>query len=236
MKKYENFIRRTLLTLSLLSAIPNTVNADDNFSYTPDELTELATRWLSEQLTNEDNETEVQLTALDNRIGNKSCAHLPALSLPVNYNSRQTTVQISCSSPASWQLFVPARLTEWVHLVVSRQNISPGTVLTADMLEVQRRERRLVRGKVVQDQQQIIGSRNKRSLSLGQIINLQDLCLVCRGDIVTIQVSQGGLAVSTTGVAQHDGSLGDTVEVRNQQSGRSISTEVVGVNQVRIKF
>ena len=82
----------------------------------------------------------------------------------------------------------------------------------------------------------IVGSRNKRSLSVGQIISLQDLCLVCRGDIVTIQISNSGLSVSASGVAQQDGTFGDTVTVKNQQSGRNVQTEVVGVNQVKVKF
>lgn len=236
MKKYENFIRQALFTASLLWLCLLKVQASDSQSYTPEHLTELARVWVTEQLTTTDADTEVQLTALDNRIGNKSCAHAPEFSLPANYNPRQTTVQVSCGAPLSWQLFIPARLTEWLELVVSRQNMTPGTTLTADMLEIQRRERRLVRGTVVQAPDLILGSRTKRSLSVGQIISLQDLCLVCRGDIVTIQISQGGLAVSTTGVAQQDGSLGDTVQVKNQQSGRNISSEVVGVNQVRIKF
>lgn len=236
MKKYENFICQALFTASLLWLCLLKVQASDSQSYTPEQLTELARVWVTQQLTTADADTEVQLTALDNRIGNKNCAHAPEISLPVNYNPRQTTVQVSCNAPLVWQLFIPARLTEWLELVVSRQNIAPGTALTADMLEIQRRERRLVRGVIVQEPALIVGSRNKRSLSVGQIISLQDLCLVCRGDIVTIQISQGGLAVSTTGVAQQDGSLGDTVQVKNQQSGRNISSEVVGVNQVRIKF
>ncbi len=237
MKKYEKFL--VILPLLLILLCGKTVLAEESpfEAYTPEQLTQLAHDWLSETLLPDlAADTELQVTALDPRLGSKFCDNALAFSLPSHINPRQTTVQISCDSPASWQLFLPVRITEWLSLVVMRQNIAPGTVLTVDMVEIQRRERRLVRGAIIQQPEQIIGSKAKRSLSLGQIITLQDLCLVCRGDIVTIEISNSGLFVSASGMVQQDGSLGDMVTVKNQQSGRNIQAEVTGVNQVQVKF
>lgn len=236
MKKYENFIY-ALVIGSLLTASSQTAAQTHEQQYTPAQLTELASEWLKTELAvADDKDTAIHITALDSRIGTKICVEALNFSLPAQYNPRQTTLQISCTAPVTWQLFVPVKISEWLELVVIKQNITPGTPLTADMLEIQRRERRLVRGQIVTDPMMIIGSRNKRSLSSGQILNLQELCLVCRGDIVTIQINNSGLAVSATGVAQQDGTLGDTIAVKNQQSGRTIQTEVVAVNQVQVKF
>ncbi|MCB5227728.1 flagellar basal body P-ring formation protein FlgA [Alishewanella sp. 16-MA] len=241
MKKYENFRHTTaLITLLCLSlTLSASAFAEQNTlaSYSPEQLTTLTENWLNDTLASElSADTEVSVTPLDTRIGDKECANALQFSLPASYNPRQTTVQLSCDSPVAWQLFISAKITEYLDLVVMRQNISPGTVITADMLEIERRERRLVRGNIVQQPAEIIGSKNKRSLSVGQIINLQDLCLVCRGDIVTIEINNSGLSVTATGVVQQDGTLGAIVTVRNQQSGRSIQAEVVGVNQVQVKF
>lgn len=236
MKKYENFIYGLAIG-SLLTVSSQTAAQTNEQQYTPAQLTELASEWLETELAvADDKDTEIQITALDSRIGTKICVEALNFSLPAQYNPRQTTLQISCAAPVTWQLFVPVKISEWLELVVIKQNITPGTPLTADMLEIQRRERRLVRGQIVTDPMMIIGSRNKRSLSSGQILNLQELCLVCRGDIVTIQINNSGLAVSATGIAQQDGTLGDTIAVKNQQSGRTIQTEVVAVNQVQVKF
>jgi len=241
MKKYENIILFSqllcavvILTVAKAYAVPAVTTSH---LYTAEELTDLAKNWLVNELnTSDDPDTEIQITPLDNRIGQKECDTALTFSLPSNSNTRQTTVQISCLSPTSWQLFLPVRVTQWLELLVIQQNITPGTVITADMLSMQRRERRLVRGNFVQDPAVIIGSKNKRSFSVGQIINLNDLCLVCRGDIVTIQINHSGLSVSATGIAQQDGTFGDVVTVKNQQSGRNVQTEVVGVNQVKVKF
>lgn len=236
MKKYENFIY-ALAIGSLLTTSSQATAQTNEQQYTAAELTTLATDWLSAELAlTEGSSQDIQVTPLDTRIGTKICSEPLSFTLPAQYNPRQTTLQISCATPASWQLFVPVRITEWLDLVVIKQNIAPGTPLTADMLEIQRRERRLVRGQIITDPAKVIGSRNKRSLSSGQVLNLQELCLVCRGDIVTIEINNNGLAVSATGVAQQDGTLGDTIAVKNQQSGRTIQTEVVAVNQVQVKF
>ncbi|GHG69143.1 flagella basal body P-ring formation protein FlgA [Alishewanella longhuensis] len=236
MKKYENFILYLILTVYLWLSYPLFAVPQTSQWYSPEQLTEMARDWLTEELLALNTDAELHVTALDNRLGSKECTAALNFTLPAGYNPRQTTVQISCSGPTPWQLFLPVRLTEWLELVVIKQNITPGTVITADMLELQRRERRLVRGTIIQDPTMVLGSRNKRSFSVGQIISLQDLCLVCRGDIVTIQVSNNGLSVTATGIAQQDGTLGDAITVRNQQSGRNIQTEVVGVNQVKVKF
>ncbi len=236
MKKYENFLIYLSLTVFLWLSNPSFAVTKTPYRYTPEQLTALASAWAKNELLTDNTETELSITALDNRIGEKECATELVFSLPANHNARQTTLQINCSAPTPWQLFLPLRVTEWLELVVAKQNINLGTVVTADMLQIERRERRLVRGHFIQEPATIIGSRSRRSVSIGQIISLQELCLVCRGDVVTIQISNNGLSVSASGVAQQDGSFGDTVTVKNQQSGRNIQTEVVGVNQVRVKF
>ncbi|SEA45067.1 flagellar basal body P-ring formation chaperone FlgA [Alkalimonas amylolytica] len=205
--------------------------------YSTEELTELALQWLNEtQQQDEQAERQWQLQGLDPRIGVKSCAAPVELSLPGALRNRQATVQIRCEAPQPWQLFIPARFTDLVTAVVARQNLSPGTRLTADMLQLEQRERRLQRGTPVDNPEFILGARNRRAISLGQIISLQDLCLVCRGDVVTIHVDHASLSVSATGIAEQDGSLGDLIRIRNRQSNQLIEASVTAVNEVKVHF
>ncbi len=197
----------------------------------------MTTDWLSAELgITADSNIELDVTPLDNRIGDKTCLTAPGFDRSKNANQRQFTVNISCTSPAPWRLYLPVKITEIVAAVTVRQNIATGTVITADMLEITDKERRFVRGNLVTEPRQIIGARSKRALNIGQPVTMQDLCLVCRGDVVTILIDNSGLSVSASGIAEQDGTLGDTIAVRNQQSGRNIQTEVVAVNQVRVKF
>ncbi|MDX1678699.1 flagellar basal body P-ring formation chaperone FlgA [Arsukibacterium sp.] len=236
MNKYDKFYPVFVILLFFLSNLSLAAQADTR-QYSPEQLTDMTEIWLKQELNiTLDSNIKIEVVPLDSRIGDKICTEAPEFSQPQNSNSRQFTVNISCSQPGSWQLYLPVKVTEMVETVTVRQNIATGTVITADMLQKEAKERRFVRGNLVSDPRQIVGARSKRSLSNGQLITMQDLCLVCRGDVVTILVDNSGLSVSASGIAEQDGTLGDTITVQNQQSGRKIQTEVVAVNQVRVKF
>ncbi|MAA96420.1 MULTISPECIES: flagellar basal body P-ring formation chaperone FlgA [unclassified Arsukibacterium] len=236
MNKYEKFYLIFFISLFLISNL-SFAKQPELLQYSPEQLTEMTGQWLRQELNiANDSGIELSVVPLDNRIGDKICAVKPQFSRPQQRYSRQVTVNISCTEPGPWQLYVPVKITEMVEAVTVRQNIATGTVITADMLHVEDKERRFVRGNLVTDPRQIIGARSKRALNNGQLITMQDLCLVCRGDVVTILIDNSGLSVSASGIAEQDGTLGDTIAVQNQQSGRKIQTEVVAVNQVRVKF
>ncbi|MDX3775684.1 flagellar basal body P-ring formation chaperone FlgA [Chromatiaceae bacterium AAb-1] len=205
--------------------------------YTPAEITVLTENWLKQELAvSDDSETRIQVIPLDNRIGNKICQQQLQLSMPQGSSQRQSTVQISCPDELSWQLYIQVRISQIILATTLRQNIITGSRLTADTLQQEPRELRFIRGTPVTEPEQVIGARAKRAMSMGQIITLQDLCLVCRGDVVTITVDDNGLSVSATGIAQQDGTLGDTISVVNRQSNRTIKAEVTAVNTVKVKF
>lgn len=236
MIKYDKFYQAFFISLFFISNM-TWANQSGMQQYSPEQLTEMTAQWLRNELgITTDSQVELDVTPLDSRIGDKTCSDKPEFSRPYSSNSRQFTVNISCSKPGSWQLYLPVKVTEMVAAVTVRQNIATGTVITADMLQMEDKERRFVRGNLVSDPRQIVGARSKRSLNNGQLITMQDLCLVCRGDVVTILIDNSGLSVSASGIAEQDGTLGDTIAVQNQQSGRKIQTEVVAVNQVRVKF
>lgn len=233
MKKYENLVKQTLIATSLWLSLPCD---SSELSYSPQQLTELAEQWLQQQLADDNSQRQLDINALDSRIGNKTCLQAPEFRLSQPAGQRQNTVVIRCNDTPGWQLYLPVRIDEIVQTLVLRQNISADSVLTASMLESTSRQRRFIRGNLVTDARSIIGAKTKRALSMGQILTFQDLCLVCKGDVVTIAIDDKGLAVSVSGIATEDGSLGDVIPVQNRQSKRTIRAEVVGVNRVEIRF
>lgn len=236
MKKYQNLLGSLsqLYLIILLLLLPNLALASE---YTAAELTHAADSWLNEQLSQLSNaDLSPKLTALDERIGVKHCAQPLDFSLTQPISQRQNTVLIQCLADVQWKLYLSVRIDEIVQAVILKQNIATGAHIAADMLAIETRERRFVRGSLVAEPRQIIGAKAKRSLSMGQMLTLQDVCLVCKGDLVTISVSNNGLNVAASGIAQQDGSLGDTIELINQQSKRTVRAEVMGVNSVSIKF
>ena len=239
MKMYDKICRIAKIILpGLAVALCQPVMADETSdSFSTEQLSELALQWLNDTQQQEGQPgREWQVQGLDPRIGVKHCTQPLEFSLPGALRNRQATVQIRCEAPQPWQLFIPARFTDLIQAVVARQNLPPGTRITLDMLQIEQRERRLQRGTPVDDPSIIVGARNRRAISLGQIISLQDLCLVCRGDVVTIHVDHASLSVSATGIAEQDGSLGDLIRIRNRQSNQLIEARVTGVNAVKVQF
>ncbi|QBL09922.1 flagellar basal body P-ring formation protein FlgA [Rheinheimera sp. D18] len=234
MKKYENLFKQALIITSFF--VFNVIAAEP-VSYSPAELTAAATDWLTEQLPADASQNiKIDVNELDYRIGNKSCEIPLTFNLAQAITQRQNTIQIRCNTTDSWQLYVPVKIDEIIEAVILQQNISVGSVITADMLTTDTRERRFIRGSLVTHAEDVVGAKTKRSLSIGQILTFQDLCLVCKGDVVTISINDNSISVAATGVAQSDGSLGDTIKVMNQQSKRAINAEVIAVNLVKVKF
>lgn len=67
-------------------------------------------------------------------------------------------------------------------------------------------------------------------------INLQHICMVCKGDLVTIFAKTGTLTIKTTGFALQDGNVGEQIRVKNQKSGKTISARVQDVKSVAVNL
>ena len=51
-----------------------------------------------------------------------------------------------------------------------------------------------------------------------------------------IEVRQGGLLVQTVGLAKAAGKTGDTIPIKNQQSGREVLGRVIAAGLVQVGF
>jgi len=233
MKMYDKFLKRPVFC-AFSACVFGMIFSLHAASFSPEQLTEATSEWLKQQPELASG-TESQISLLDRRLSHKSCDEPLQFSFagPV---SNQATVHIRCESPARWQQFVTVRFSQHTEAVLSLRNLTSGSIITADMLTLGKADLRLARGSLVKSMDLVIGARVKRSLGAGQIVTLQDLCLVCKGDIVTISGLNNGLEVRTVGIAQTDGILGDQIKVTNRQSGRAVTAEVVAVKKVAIKF
>lgn len=233
MKMYDKFLHHPLLYLVSVACL-GSVFSLQAATFSPQQLTAATDDWLKQQQ-QVPTGTQTEISSLDSRLGQKKCQQPLQFSFvgPVNH---QATVQIRCTAPQKWQLYVSVRFTQQTEAVLSVTNVASGTLITADMLTLGQTDQRLARGALIKNPLQVIGARVKRSLSAGQVVTLQDLCLVCKGDIVTISGLNNGLEVTTSGIAQVDGILGDQIQVTNRQSNRTVVAEVVAVKKVAIKF
>jgi flagella basal body P-ring formation protein FlgA len=182
-------------------------------------------------------ELSYKFVPLDRRIKIKPCDDDLHLAIPGSASlSKQTAVQISCHSPKSWNLYVQVRITKMIPVVVARNNLAPGTVITSNSISVIMKDATQIRGRALQQANQLYGAKASRYITAGQAVTLRQVCLVCKGDMVTIVAKLKGLRVKTTGISQQNGSLGDNIAILNNRTNKRIDARVVAVNRVEINI
>lgn len=178
----------------------------------------------------------VKAANLDSRLKLTICPEYLESSVPGKQSlTGNVTVLVSCRSE-SWQVYVPVRIQLLLPRVVATKPLARGVVLSASDLAVQMVETRFQRGVVFEHPQQIIGSKVKRNVNMGDSIQGSDICLVCRNDSVLIKAGRSGLNIVTKGTALSDGSLGEQIRVQNTKSKRVVDGTITGVGEVTVNF
>lgn len=206
-------------------------------NYSMADLTDNAAQWLESQAANSAlNQLKIQVYPLDVRLADKSCEQQLIFSLVGEQLQRQNTVKVQCPDESGWQLFISAKVSQMVTAVAVTRQLAAGSYLTSEMLTQTETELLQSRGPLVSDTDLVVGARTKKTLNAGQILTQNDLCLVCKGDVVTIVGVSTGLSVTTQATALQDGALGADVKVQNLQSKRVLTAQITAVKRVEIKL
>ena len=206
--------------------------------YSKEKLQTLAASYIKQQLSPKSDEfTQVTTLDLDSRIADRYCENALQLNTPSEppFN-RQVTVQLSCEDLQGWSQYVHVRIVELAPMVVASEHLSRGEVIQAHHLSVEMKPKHFVRVQHVQDTQHLIGSRSKRNIRSGLPIVLSQICMVCKGDSVSIVATIRGLKIKTSGLALEDGTLGEQVRVKNAKSGKVLNARVDGVESVQVNI
>jgi flagella basal body P-ring formation protein FlgA len=125
---------------------------------------------------------------------------------------------------------------ETVEAAVLTRNVERSDVLRSSDVVTERRPKAEVGGDAAV-RSRAVGMQMRRQLRAGQAIKVADLGkpdLVQRDDNVTLIFESAGLYLTIRGKALESGTEGDTVNVINLQSKRTVSGVVIGRDQVAI--
>ncbi|TCW33440.1 flagellar basal body P-ring formation chaperone FlgA [Marichromatium gracile] len=171
-------------------------------------------------------EIEVLVGQIDARLRLARCDRTPNASLaPGARTSGSTTVNLRCSKPVQWSIFVPARIERHTQVVVVARPIAREQRIQATDLRRERQEVSSLSGGYFRDPNAVIGMEARRALTPGQVITSAHVAprkLVERGQLVTIYSGDGGLMVRMSGEALEDGAAGERIRVRNRSSRRIV--------------
>jgi flagella basal body P-ring formation protein FlgA len=178
----------------------------------------------------------IQVRDVDERIDIPRCAS--PFVFETNSNLQQQSnmsIKVTCNN-TNWYLFMHANVAVIQQVVVTSENLSPGTLLSSSNIEVIEMDKNKLRGSTFSTMNEIVGARIKRRTRSGNVINDSMLCFVCKGDRVTIAAVSGGLSIKVYGVAEQDGVLGDTIQVRNISSDKLVFAKIASTSQVEINI
>ena len=125
-------------------------------------------------------------------------------------------------------------------LPVPSVTIYPGDTINESMLKDRTfPENYRYRTAVIESPRVLAGKMARRTLLPGEPIPMSavdDPKLVTRGVQAQIVFEEGGLSIMGTGIPLQSGALGETIQVKNADSGRIITGRVQSDGRIRIGF
>lgn len=197
-----------------------------------------AKKFLEEKQVSADKENiEVTIGNIDSRLRLAKCDAPLTFFLPqANKLRGKTTVGIRCNGSKSWKIYVSANVIEHQSAWVLSRNVASGEMLTEGDLVKTKIAVSDTRKIPMTDLKQVLNASVKRTMRAGSPIYQGNLCLVCRGDKVSVSATNEYFSINVEAIAMGDALLGETVNVKNPSSRKVFGATVVGKNQLNVKI
>ncbi|MCP4273552.1 MAG: flagellar basal body P-ring formation protein FlgA [Gammaproteobacteria bacterium] len=200
------------------------------------QLKSIAENYIQHKLqTNSDRKYEIQSGKLDPRLRLVQCDSLPeAFTPPGSTLQGNTTVGIRCNSPKPWSIYIPVKIAIYQQAMVATIKLARGHILSDDDITLEEVDISRIRGQAFTDSAPLTGTKLKTSVQPGQVLDTTHVCLVCKGDPVTITADDQLISISMSGIALNDGSKGDIIRVQNNASRLIIDATIMDNHTVTV--
>lgn len=241
-KKAMNMLKKfNLLWFIVITMIstPYSISAQEYKALTHKSVMTDVIKFVEEQV-DAQNKSNVRVTALplDSRIKLHVCDEDLKFALANKRSfTRQFPVKVSCEVGVKpWKTYVQVIVSEMLETLVVTKNIAKGARIEADMLELKLIDKHRVKSRSINSSKDIIGGRAMRNISRGYQIGQRDVCLVCKGDDVSIIAKSGGMMIKTSGTAIENGAKGETIRVKNASSSRIIKGVIGDLREIYVNL
>jgi flagella basal body P-ring formation protein FlgA len=196
---------------------------------------QFAKNYLTEQFPSTETERiSISVAKLDPRIIIKACNVPLTANIPEKSQARNVNVKISCDESTPWQMYLSAKIEKTKAVLIAKATISKGDILTEDNIELAHIAVNKIRGDKLTDTNIIYGAKAKKRIAQGRAISKKSICLVCKGDVVTIIALSNSFSIKTQGVALSSANVNEQIRVKNSRSNKVITPRVQSANKVVI--
>lgn len=228
--------------LSIVAMLISSVFANSAFATTEEALflENVARQYILAQFTekNDNIRYNIKVSKVDrNRAFGGKCSGYLSAKLLTPEIKKNSIVKVICKREKNpYSIQIPVSIIVQRATIVASDNIPRGSTITQDMLEKKFVNENLILNQSITDSSLIIGSKTKKDIRAGEYLKISDLCLVAKGDVVTISARSHGLEIKATGIAMEEGKLNETIAVKNMKSGKIIRALVRSANSVEVVF
>jgi flagellar basal body P-ring formation protein FlgA len=183
-----------------------------------------------------DASVEIEIGALDPRLRLPACPAADVELPPVNH--ALMTAKVSCTAPV-WTLYVPVRLHAWIDAVVAAANLMPETMLGSADLTRGRVDMLAQSGGLLTDPAEAAGKVLRVGLPAGAPVLspfLEAPVVIHRGQKVLLTLNADTMTLRTPALALEDGRVGQSIEVENPDSKKTVRATVVDDGSVEMHF
>jgi flagellar basal body P-ring formation protein FlgA len=192
----------------------------------------------AQQHINSDLDLEISITPLDKLLKLPLCAEaLETFSPSELLKAGRTSIGVRCNSPNAWSIYVSAVIKIYQQVLILTQPLQRGEFISQRHVMLERRDVSGLRGDFVSNLEQIDNKQAVRSLTQGSILSPRSLVepqLIKRNDKVIISAEQSSFSIKMNGIAMRNGSKGELIPIKNQNSGRIINATVIAPGLVSV--
>ena len=241
-KKAMNMLKKfklLCLTFFIVLSTPSIVSAQESEALTHKQVMTEVIKFVENKV-NPEKQENIRITVLpmDSRIKLFQCPKDLSFDLANKRNfTRQFPIKVSCEAGEKrWKTYVQVVVSEMVETLIITKNIAKGTRIEADMLKVALVDKHRVKSRSISDSDYVVGGRAMRNIQRGYQIGQRDVCLVCKGDDVSIIAKSGGMMIKTSGTAIENGAKGETIKVKNTSSSRIIKGVIGDLREIYVNL
>jgi len=241
-KKAMNMLKKfklSWLILLIISSTPLLVSAQAPEALTHKEVMQGVIEFVETKLGTEKAEnTRITVLPIDSRVKFYKCPVDIEYTLASERSfTRQFPIKVSClQSSKPWKSYIQVMVTEMVEALIVTKNIAKGVRIDADMVKVALVDKYKIKSRSISTASSVLGGRAMRNIPRGYQIGLKDVCLVCKGDEVSIIAKSGTMMIKTSGTAIENGAKGETIKVKNDSSNRVVKGVIGDLREIYVKL
>lgn len=184
-------------------------------------------------------EYEISVVPLDSQLKLPDCpGALEAFPANESITAGRVSTGVRCNAGSKWSITLSAVIKLYETVMVLSRPVERGDLITSQHLAVEKRDVSKLRGDFVTQPEQVENKQAARYLPAGTVLGLKSVTeprVIKRGDKVVISSTQPAFAIRMNGAAMMDGTKGQRIRVKNENSGRIISATVIEEGLVAVK-